>query len=178
MKSIIIYDFDGTLTPYSLPKFEILEKCGLQQGALNPNFLEMSKNKAQDEKVDLYTAIYRTYFEIIKNANLSLSDDNFCLGANTVIYNNGVVDFLNFLKDNGVSNYLLSSGIKVYLEKTNIAHFFEEIYGTTFIYNSNGEAVGIDYLMSDKNKVDAIKDIVKMTGNNENNCQNIIQTLN
>ena len=28
--------------------------------------------------------------------------------------------------------------------------------------------------MSDKNKVDAIKDIVKMTGNNENNCQNII----
>lgn len=174
MKSIIIYDFDGTLTPYSLPKFEILEKCGLQQGALNPNFLEMSKNKAQDEKVDLYTAIYRTYFEIIKNANLSLSDDNFCLGANTVIYNNGVVDFLNFLKDNGVSNYLLSSGIKVYLEKTNIAHFFEEIYGTTFIYNSNGEAVGIDYLMSDKNKVDAIKDIVKMTGNNENNCQNII----
>lgn len=174
MKSIIIYDFDGTLTPYSLPKFEILEKCGLQQGALNPNFLEMSKNKAQDEKVDLYTAIYRTYFEIIKNANLSLSDDNFCLGANTVIYNNGVVDFLNFLKDNGVSNYLLSSGIKVYLEKTNIAHFFEEIYGTTFIYNSNGEAVGIDYLMSDKNKVDAIKDIVKMTGNNENDCQNII----
>ena len=174
MKSIIIYDFDGTLTPYSLPKFEILEKCGLQHGALNPNFLEMSKNKAQDEKVDLYTAIYRTYFEIIKNANLSLSDDNFCLGANTVIYNNGVVDFLNFLKDNGVSNYLLSSGIKVYLEKTNIAHFFEEIYGTTFIYNSNGEAVGIDYLMSDKNKVDAIKDIVKMTGNNENNCQNII----
>ena len=174
MKSIIIYDFDGTLTPYSLPKFEILEKCGLQHGALNPNFLEMSKNKAQDEKVDLYTAIYRTYFEIIKNANLSLSDDNFCLGANTVIYNNGVVDFLNFLKDNGVSNYLLSSGIKVYLEKTNIAHFFEEIYGTTFIYNSNGEAVGIDYLMSDKNKVDAIKDIVKMTGNNENDCQNII----
>ncbi len=174
MKSIIIYDFDGTLTPYSLPKFEILEKCGLQHGALNPNFLEMSKNKAQDEKVDLYTAIYRTYFEIIKNANLSLIDDNFCLGANTVIYNNGVVDFLNFLKDNGVSNYLLSSGIKVYLEKTNIAHFFEEIYGTTFIYNSNGEAVGIDYLMSDKNKVDAIKDIVKMTGNNENDCQNII----
>ena len=174
MKSIIIYDFDGTLTPYSLPKFEILEKCGLQHGALNPNFLEMSKNKAQDEKVDLYTAIYRTYFEIIKNANLSLSDDNFCLGANTVIYNNGVVDFLNFLKDNGVSNYLLSSGIKVYLEKTNIAHFFEKIYGTTFIYNSNGEAIGIDYLMSDKNKVDAIKDIVKMTGNNENDCQNII----
>jgi len=29
MKKIIIYDFDGTLTPYPLPKFEILEKSGM-----------------------------------------------------------------------------------------------------------------------------------------------------
>lgn len=25
---IIIYDFDGTLTPYSLPQYEIIKKCG------------------------------------------------------------------------------------------------------------------------------------------------------
>lgn len=174
MKSIIIYDFDGTLTPHSLPKFEILEKCELQNGALNPKFLEISKNKAQEEKIDLYTAIYRTYFEIIQNANLSLSDDNFCLGADTVTYNNGVEEFLKDLKDNGISNYLLSSGIKVYLEKTNIANLFEKIYGTTFIYNNNSEVVGIDYLMNDKNKVEAIKDIIKITGNKQDDCQNII----
>ena len=29
MKKIIIYDFDGTLTPYPMPKLEILEKCGI-----------------------------------------------------------------------------------------------------------------------------------------------------
>ena len=41
MKEIIIYDFDGTLTPYSLPKFEILEKSGMKDGAHNPQFLEL-----------------------------------------------------------------------------------------------------------------------------------------
>ena len=39
---IIIYDFDGTLTPYAMPKFEILEKSGLNDGAYNPQFLALS----------------------------------------------------------------------------------------------------------------------------------------
>ena len=30
-KKIIIYDFDGTLTPYALPKFEILEKMWIKR---------------------------------------------------------------------------------------------------------------------------------------------------
>ena len=25
---IIIYDFDGTLTPYSLPQYPVIKKCG------------------------------------------------------------------------------------------------------------------------------------------------------
>lgn len=31
---IIIYDFDGTLTPYSLPQYEILKKCGYNDETL------------------------------------------------------------------------------------------------------------------------------------------------
>lgn len=45
MKKIIIYDFDRTLTPYSLPKFEILEKCGMKGAAYNPHFLELIKKE-------------------------------------------------------------------------------------------------------------------------------------
>ena len=54
MKNVIIYDFDGTLTPYSLPKFEILEKSGMKGGAHNPKFLELSKQKSKDKNIDLY----------------------------------------------------------------------------------------------------------------------------
>ena len=50
MKKIIVYDFDGTLTPFSLPKFEILEKCGMKDGAYNPLFLELSQKKSKEKK--------------------------------------------------------------------------------------------------------------------------------
>lgn len=41
---IIIYDFDGTLTPYSLQKYEILKQCGYTDETLmNRVNEEMSK---------------------------------------------------------------------------------------------------------------------------------------
>lgn len=58
MKQIIIYDFDGTLTPYSLHKFEILEKSGMKDGANNPKFLELSLKRSKDYNIDLCQAIY------------------------------------------------------------------------------------------------------------------------
>lgn len=173
MKYIIIYDFDGTLTPYSMPKFEILEKCGLQHGASNPKFLEMAQANKR-ENIDLYVSIYKVYLQIIKDANFPLTDESFCLGADQITYNNGVDEFLKFLNDNNIENYLISSGLKVYLEKTRVANFFKEIYASTFLYNSNGEVTDIQYLMSDKNKVKAIKDIIKKIGNEEDDCHNII----
>lgn len=173
-KNIIIYDFDGTLTPYSLTKFEILEKCGLKDGAFNPKFLEMANEKVKNSGIDLYTAIYEVFFEIIKSSNLELIDKNFCLGADRIDYNSGVLDFLECMQNNGIKNYLLSSGLKVYLENTIVSKFFSKIYATSFNYNSNGEATGIKYLMNDKNKVTAIKDIIKKNGNKPDDCHNII----
>ena len=96
------------------------------------------------------------------------------MGANNIDYNKGVEEFLMFLKDNNIHNYLLSSGLKSYLGKTIIANYFDKIYATTFTYNNNGEATGIDYLMNDKNKVKAIKEILKMHGKQETDCRNVI----
>lgn len=174
MKKIIIYDFDGTLTPYSLPKFDILEKCGIIDGARNPKFLELSQKKSKELNIDLYKAIYDTYFEIIKESNLKLNNENFSLGCDSVEYNKGVIEFLNLLKQNKITNYLLSSGIKVFLEKTSISSYFKEIYATSFTYNQDGEANGFEFLMSDKNKVTAIKEILQKNRINNEDCSNII----
>lgn len=124
MKKNIIYDFDGTLTPYSLPKFEILEKSGMKNGAYNPQFLQLLQKRTKDEKIDLYKAMYETFFEIIKSANFKLTDENFSLGHENVEYNKGVIGFLNMLQQNNISNYLLSSGLKVFLEKVSISSYF------------------------------------------------------
>lgn len=174
IKNIIIYDFDGTLTSYKLTKFQILERCGLQNGAFNPKFLEMVEEKAKADNIDVYTATHTVFLQLIKNANFPLTDESFALGADNIVYNDGVVDFLNFSKNNNIHNYLLSSGLKAYLEKTSIAKYFDKIYATTFAYNNHNEAIGIDYLMSDKNKVVAIKEILKMLGKQETDCRNVI----
>ena len=173
-KKIIIYDFDGTLTPYALPKFEILENCGLKDGAYNLKFLERANEMCKNEGIDLYTALYKTYFSIIKENGYKLIDQNFCLGASSIEYNLGVESFLKKLNTNGVKNYVLSSGIEVFLSKTKIAPLLTGIYGTTFTYNKHNEADGIKFLMSDKNKVEAIKQICKINNNNEEDCNNII----
>lgn len=60
------------------------------------------------------------------------------------------------------------------MERTSISSLFVNIYATTFIYDSNREVTEVDYLMSDKNKVEAIKDIIRTIGNKTDDCQNII----
>ena len=172
-KKIVIFDFDGTLTPYPLPKFEILEKCGIEGEKINQFYLQVKK-KAESENKDLYLALYETYFEIIKNAGFKLIDSNLCLGSDNISYNKGVYDFLSDLQKNNVKNYLLSSGLKVFLDKIEIADLFSEIYATKFNYNQHGEIIGINYLMSDINKVEAIKKIISDNSNNQKDCSNVI----
>ena len=118
MNKIIIYDFDGTLTPYALPKLEILEKSGLEDDAYNPQFLELTK----------------------KN----------------------------------ISNYLLSSGMKICLDKTKIASYFKEIYATTFTYDHNNEIDGFEIFIDDKNKVTIIKEILKKNDIDNEDCSDVI----
>lgn len=174
MNKIIIYDFDGTLTPYSMPKFEILEKSGLKDGANNPKFLELSKKKSIDKKIDLYEALYEVMFEIITDSGYELNDNNFSIGSDLVEYNNGVFEFLQMLSENNIDNYLLSSGMKTYLKNVSVSKYFKDIYATTFKYNELGEIDDIDFLMSDKNKVVAIKDILRKNGISEDDCSDVI----
>lgn len=172
-KKIVIYDFDGTLTPYPVPRFEILEKCGISGKGIDEFYVNV-RNKAVIEKKDLYQALYETYFEIIKDAGFDLVDSNLCLGSNNVTYNNGVHEFLGYLQKSGIKNYLLSSGLKVFLDKVDVADYFSGIYATRFKYNENNEVSGISYLMSDKNKVDAIKEILLENNYDTDDCTDII----
>lgn len=171
---IIIYDFDGTLTKDTLPKFKIIEKCGFKDGSYNPQFLGRVKETQEKEEIDLYKAFYKVYLEVIKENGLKLIDENFCVGSSIINYNLGVIPFLKKLKANGIKNYILSSGIKVFLNKTKIAPLVEDVYATTFIYNQNNEVDGINFLMNDKNKVEAIKEICTKNGYKETDCSNII----
>lgn len=169
MKKIIIYDFDGTLTPDSIPKWECLNQCGFSQKDLAQLFGKLIQELQEDE--DLYTKLYAKTFNILKEHNYPLDEESICRGSGNIKYNPGVESTLKTLKEQGYKHYLVSSGVKPYLAKIKIAPYFSDIYASTFKYNDN-KVVGMDYIMSDTKKVLAIQDIMRK--NNLKDCTNII----
>ena len=134
---VIIYDFDGTLTPYSLPQYEIIKKCGYNEEKLMNRIAEKLTNSE-----GLYEAYYKCYIEILLENNILLTKENVCLGADKVEFNNGVIEyFKNFQsRKTGVKHYIVTSGIKDYVNKTVIGKYVDGVYGVTFneengIYN-------------------------------------------
>ena len=160
---VIIYDFDGTLTPYSLPQYEIIKKCGYNEEKLMNRIAEKLTNSE-----GLYEAYYKCYIEILLENNILLTKENVCLGADKVEFNNGVIEyFKNFQsRKTGVKHYIVTSGIKDYVDKTVIGKYVDGVYGVTF-NEENGIYKDIDILLTDKKKVDVIKQVQK--DNNETN---------
>ena len=88
---IVIYDFDGTLTPYSLPQYEIIKKCGYNEEKLiNRVAEELTNSKG------LYEAYYKCYTEILLENNILLTKENVCLGADKV------KSYITFNEENGI----------------------------------------------------------------------------
>lgn len=159
MLKAIVYDFDGTLTEGTVPEFKILEKCGWEGGAANPRFFTTVRQWSEDRKIDIYEAMALLIMDIVQQAELALTDENFGFGADERAFNPGVEELLDKLKQAGVQNFLLSSGLKAYLEQLKIAADFTEIYATVFKYDQAGRAVGIERVMSTVEKAVALQEI-------------------
>lgn len=106
---IIIYDFDGTLTPYSLPQYEILKKCGYDDEALMKRIEKEIDNK---NATGLYEAYYKCYKNILFENEIERTRENVCLGANKVQLNAGVVDYFRKFQSliTGINIILLLRG--------------------------------------------------------------------
>ena len=152
---IIIYDFDGTLTPYPLPRYPVLEHCGYTDETLMKRIEgEISKGAG------LYEAYYKCYKEILSENNISLSRSNICLGAENTQFNNGVIEYFKKYESSktGIKHYIVTSGAKDYVDETIISELVDGVYGTTF-YQKDGIIQNINFLLSDKKKVDVIEEI-------------------
>lgn len=154
---ILLYDFDGTLTPYSKPQYEIMEKCGYNE----QKFLERVKKEMKNEKnTNLYESYYNCYIHILTENQIAMTKEVICLGADKVKLNPGVVDyFMNFQsKKTGVKHYIMTSGIKDYVEETPIGQLVDGVYGVTF-QQKNGMYEKVDLIVTDQKKVEIIKEI-------------------
>ena len=88
--------------------------------------------------------------------------DKSLFDLNKVKFNNGVIEyFKNFQsRKTGVKHYIVTSGIKDYVNKTVIGKYVDGVYGVTF-NEENGIYKDIDILLTDKKKVDVIKHVQK-----------------
>ena len=161
---IIIYDFDGTLTPYSLPQYEILIENGYSDDILE----EKIKNKIIIEKCSLYQAYYQIYKEILKEKNIKFNKSNICKGAESVKFNKGVEEYFKAMqyKETGVKHYIVTSGLQEYIYQTSIEKYVQGIYGVTF-KEDNGIYTDLDVLLDDTKKVEVIKKLIIENNNDK-----------
>jgi len=162
----MIYDFDGTITKSKVPKYGVLEKCMDTSLFSSKDIIKEAKKKGGN----LYETFYSMYFALIKKAGLKINNENLSLGASEITYNDGIEEYFENIGKLH-KNYIVSSGVKVFLKNTKVAKYFKDIYATTFTYK-NGEVNGFDYMMTNEKKVDAIRKIMEKEG--EKDCQNII----
>lgn len=163
---VIIYDFDGTLTPYSYPQYKILKDCGYDDEKL----IKRIKKTIKETHETLYDAYFKVYKKILIENNKSYSYKNINYGADKVVFNKGVIEYFEDLnhKKTGITHIILTSGIKSYIENTKLKKYVDEIYGTTF-KEKNGKIIGIEKKINDYEKVEIIKQIL-----NKYNTNNII----
>lgn len=174
MLKAVVYDFDGTLTPETKPEFNILEKCGMPDGTKNPLFFATVREKAAADNTDIYDAMAQIILSLMQQAGFQLTDENLALGADQRVYNPGVEEFLANLRQQGIANFLLSSGLQSYLKHLKIAPEFTEIFATVFSYDQSGEVNGITRVMSTDEKAVALQEIAEQINGRPDDFSGII----
>ena len=154
---IIIYDFDGTLTPYSLPQYEILRQTGYTDEIL---MKRINKEIENGNAVGIYDSYYKCYRDILRENEIIMSRNNICLGAKSVKFNNGVIEYFKKFQSSktGIKHYIVTSGIKDYIEETAISKLVDGIYGVT-LKKENEMLRDVDFLLTDEKKVEVIRRI-------------------
>ncbi|MCI9281575.1 MAG: haloacid dehalogenase-like hydrolase [Bacilli bacterium] len=170
LESINIFDFDGTLTTETWPKFWVwVEKYGYDGKKRNE---ELEFALAQYRKVNIGNEL-ETFFgffnSLLQKNNDTITLEELMNGEKYIKYNPGVIDFL---KNNNAKNYIVSGGIKEFLNNLSISSYFEEIYGTPLIWEKN-KICGIGSVMTDDKKIVAIKEILKDNNRKNNDCRNV-----
>lgn len=163
MKKVnIVYDFDGTLTRVALPRYLILEKCNYENGTSNQNFLNEVNRIKTEKNCEVMEAFYERLFQILESNNLKITENDFCYGTEKIPYNKGLENYFlninNFAKEKNIeiNHFILTSGVKCFVENSEYSKYFKEVFGCTFKTN-NRIITGIDYYLSTKEKINKLE---------------------
>lgn len=163
MKKVnIVYDFDGTLTKNAAPRYLILEKCNYENGTDNKQFLKEVENIKISKKCETVEAFYERFFEILNQNNMEITEMDFNYGVDNIQFNQGLEKYFEIInsfatnKDIQLNHFILTSGIKAYIENCKYSRYFKDIFGSTFSVQNN-IIIGLDYCLNTKEKISKLQ---------------------
>lgn len=91
-------------------------------------------------------------------------------GEKYIQYNPNAIEFI---EESYAKNYIVSGGLREFLQNLKIAKYFDGIYGTPIQHDERGKISRIGKVMTDDKKILAIQDILKNNNRKENDCRNV-----
>lgn len=171
IEPINIFDFDGTLTTETWPKFWVwVKKFGYNGEKRNDDLERALAEYRKTHTGNSLETFFAFFNDLLVNNNETLTYEELMEGEKYIEYNSGLNDFI---EKSFAKNYIVSGGLKEFLKKLKIAKYFDDIYGTPVLHNVNGLISGIGTIMTDDKKVLAIQDILKKNNRQENDCRNV-----
>lgn len=168
---INIFDFDGTLTTETWPKFWVwVKKFGYSGEKRNDNLEYALSEYRKTHTGNQLETFFEFFNDLLVNNSATISFDELMEGEKYIQYNPGVIEFL---KTSLGKNYIVSGGLVEFLQSLTIAKYFSGFYGTPVKLNQEGLISGIGEIMTDDKKILAICDILKRNGHSENDCHNV-----
>lgn len=168
---INIFDFDGTLTNDTWPKFWVWVKRFGYQGISRNDELEGALAEYRKKNIgNPYETFYAFFNDLLVENNETISLDELMEGEKYIVYNPGVVEFL---ESSEIKNYVITGGLKDFVGNLSIAKHLEGVYGTPVIFNQDGKISGMGQAVTDDKKVDAVREILKSNGREEDDCRGV-----
>lgn len=170
-ESINIFDFDGTLTNETWPKFWVwVKKFGYHGEARNDELEAALAEYRKSHSGNSLETFFGFFNDLLHDNQEVLTKEELMEGESYIQYNPGLEEFLISSLE---KNYIVSGGITDFLKGLKISSYFIDIYGTSLHYQENGTISGIDEIMTDDKKILAIQDILKKNGRIEDDCRNV-----
>ena len=107
-------------------------------------------------------AYFELFFRILDENNLKITEKDFLYGIDKISYNIGLENYFpnitNFAKENDIeiNHYILTSGVKIFIENCQYSKYFKEVFGCTF-KTSDGIIEGMEYLLNTTEKINKLK---------------------
>lgn len=147
----LIYDFDGTLSPFNMQEYDFLKAIGIKNKAA---FWKENNELIKEHEASNILCYMKLMIDKARAAKVSIKREQFVNFGKSIELYKGVEEWFDLInqigKEEGVTiqHFINSSGLKEMIEGTKIGKKFKQIYACSFMYEDGvavWPAVAVDF---------------------------------